>query len=415
MTIKPPVRRFTAREALKYIGPGLLVTIGFIDPGNWAANIAAGSIYGYKLLWVLTLATFFLVVLQHNAAHLGIATGLCLSEAVTAYFPKTGGRVILGTAVAAAVCTALAEILGAGIALQMLFQIPLKIGACLAAAFVLIMLATNSYRYLERWLVGFVSLIGLAFLYELFLPRVPWGQAASGWIIPAFPAGALPIIMSVLGAVVMPHNLFLHSEIIQSREWYREDEKTIRHQLKFELFDTLFSMGIGWVINSAMVIVAAATFFSRKIAVNDLAQAQTMLEPLLGRGSQIVFALALLFAGIASAVTAGMSGGTIVAGIFGRAYDLKENVSRVGVGVTILGGLAFIFLLQDAFKGLLLSQMLLSIQLPITIFTLIALTSSKKVMGRFANPKGSRIVLALVGAVVVGLNVLLILNLAGIL
>ena len=414
MTINPPVRRSTAREILKYLGPGLLVTIGFIDPGNWAANIAAGSIYGYKLLWVLTLATFFLVVLQHNSAHLGIATGLCLSEAVTAYFPKTGGRVILGTAVAAAVCTALAEILGAGIALQMLFGIPLRIGACLSSAFVLIMLATNSYRYLERWLVGFVSLIGLGFLYELFLPRVPWGQAAAGWVIPAFPAGALPIIMSALGAVVMPHNLFLHSEIIQSREWYREDEKTIRHQLKFELFDTLFSMGIGWVINSAMVIVAAATFFSRKIAVNDLAQAQTMLQPLLGRGSQLVFALTLLFAGIASAVTAGMSGGTIVAGIFGRAYDLKETVSRVGVGITILGGLAFIFVLQDAFKGLLLSQMLLSVQLPITIFTLIALTSSKKVMGRFVNALSTKIVLAVVGTVVVGLNVLLLLNLSGI-
>jgi manganese transport protein len=415
MTIKPPVRRFSAREALKYVGPGLLVTIGFIDPGNWAANIAAGSIYGYKLLWVLTLATFFLVVLQHNAAHLGIATGLCLSEAVTAYFPKMGGRIILGTSVAAAVSTALAEILGSGIALQMLFGIPLRVGSCLAAFFVLIMLATNSYKYLERWLVGFVSLIGLGFLYELFLPRVPWGQAAAGWVTPAFPAGALPIIMSALGAVVMPHNLFLHSEIIQSREWYREDEKTIRHQLKFELFDTLFSMGIGWVINSAMVIVAAATFFSRKIAVNDLAQAQVMLAPLLGRGSQVVFALALLFAGIASAVTAGMSGGTIVAGMSGRAYDLKENVSRVGVGVTILGGLAFIFVLQDAFKGLLLSQMLLSVQLPITIFTLIALTSSKKVMGRFVNALSTKIVLVVVGTVVVGLNVLLILDLTGIL
>jgi manganese transport protein len=185
--------------------------------------------------------------------------------------------------------------------------------------------------------------------------------------------------------------------------------------LKFELFDTLFSMGIGWVINSAMVIVAAATFFSRKIAVTDLAQAQEMLAPLLGRGSQLVFALALLFAGIASAVTAGMSGGTIVAGMSGRAYDLKENVSRVGVGVTILGGLAFIFVLQDAFKGLLLSQMLLSVQLPITIFTLIALTSSKKVMGRFVNALSTKILLAVVGTVVVGLNVLLILDLSGIL
>jgi manganese transport protein len=415
MTIKPPVRSFRAREVLKYIGPGLLVTIGFIDPGNWAANIAVGSTFGYKLLWVLTLGTVFLVLLQHNAAHLGIATGLCLSEAVTAYFPRWGGRIIQGTAVAASICTALAEILGAGIALQMLFRIPLKIGSGMAAVFVLVMLFTNSYRYLERWLVGFVSLIGLAFLYELFLPRVSWGQVAPGWIIPALPAGAMLLIMSTLGAVVMPHNLFLHSEIIQSREWNLTDEKTIRHQLKFELFDTLFSMGVGWVINSAMVIVAAATFFSRKISVTDLAQAEAMLEPILGRSARLIFALALLFAGVASAVTAGMSGGTIAAGIAGRPYDIKQKHSRAGVGITILGGLIFIFFLKDAFQGLLLSQMLLSVQLPITIFSLIALTSSKKVMGRFANSKGHRTLLVGVGAIVVGLNVLLLLNVLGIL
>jgi len=215
--------------------------------------------------------------------------------------------------------------------------------------------------------------------------------------------------------VVMPHNLFLHSEIIQSREWYREDEKTIAHQLKFELFDTLFSMGIGWVINSAMVIVAAATFFTRKLAVNDLAQAQVMLEPLLGRGSQLVFALALLFAGIASAVTAGMSGGTIVSGMFSRAYDLKEKASRIGVAVTILGGLAVVFLLKDTFQGLLASQMLLSVQLPITIFSLIALTSSKKVMGRFANSRLNLVTLSAVGGIVIVLNILLLLSVVGVL
>lgn len=410
MTTDKHAWRFTAREILQYVGPGLLVTIGFIDPGNWAANIAAGSGYGYRLLWIVSLGTVFLMVLQHNAAHLGIASGLCLSEAVTRHLPRAGGRIILGTAVVAAISTALAEILGAGIALNMLFRVPVKIGAVLAAVFVLIMLGTNSYRYLERWLIGFVSLIGLAFLYELTLVQVPWAETAVSWVRPSFPRGAMPIIMCVLGAVVMPHNLFLHSEIIQSRQWNRTDEKTIRHQLKFEMFDTLFSMIVGWVINSALVIIAAATFFAQRIPVNDLSQAEIMLRPLLGRSASLVFAVALLFAGVASAVTAGMSGGSIAAGAFGKPYDLKESWSRAGVAVTILGGLAFIFVIGDIFQGLLLSQMLLSVQLPITIFTLITLTSSRTVMGKFANSRSNRALLLTIGTVVVLLNVLLLLS-----
>jgi manganese transport protein len=401
--------RFPAREILKYIGPGLLVTVGFIDPGNWASNIAAGSTYGFRVLWIVTLSTVFLVLLQHNAAHLGIASGLCLAEAVTRHFPKPGGRLILGSAMIAVVSTALAEILGAGIALAMLFHIPVKVGAGLAAVFVLVMLETNSYRYLERWLIGFVSLIGLAFLYELTLVKIPWGSVAAGWVTPVIPAGSMPLLMSVLGAVVMPHNIFLHSEIIQSRRWDRENEATIRHQLKFEMFDTLTSMVIGWLINSSMIIVAAAVFFADRVKVGDLARAEALLRPVLGRAAGVVFAVALLAAGLAAAVTAGMTGATIAAGAAGKPYDMKENRSRAGATVTILGALAVVFFLRDTFRGLIASQMLLSIQLPITIFSLIALTSSRKVMGRFANTRANLVSLLVVGGLVVLLNILLLL------
>ncbi|MDP4186181.1 MAG: Nramp family divalent metal transporter, partial [Bacteroidota bacterium] len=237
--------RFGALDILQYIGPGLLVTVGFIDPGNWASNLAAGAGFGYSLLWMVSLSTLMLIVLQHNVAHLGIATGLCLSEAATIHLKPVYSKLVLFSAILASVSTSLAEILGAAIALNMLFSVPMKIGAILVVAFVLIMLFTNSYRMIEKWIIGFVSIIGLSFIYELTLVNIDWGAAAKGWCVPAFPNHSMLIIMSVLGAVVMPHNLFLHSEIIQSRQWNLKDEKVIRKQLDYEFFDTLFSMLIG--------------------------------------------------------------------------------------------------------------------------------------------------------------------------
>jgi len=218
-------RIFGASDILKYIGPGLLVTVGFTDPGNWASNIAAGSEYGYTLLWVVTLSTIMLTVLQHNVAHLGIATGYCLSEAATIYTNRRISRIMLSFAELASIATSLAEILGGAIALQMLFKIPIRIGAVMVTIFVIIMLFSHSYRKIEKWIIAFVSIIGIAFLYELFLVDVDWGKAAVSSIKPSIPRGSMLLLMSVLGAVVMPHNLFLHSEIIQSRQWHLEDEK----------------------------------------------------------------------------------------------------------------------------------------------------------------------------------------------
>lgn len=399
-----------ARDILKYIGPGLIVTVGFIDPGNWASNVAAGSSYGYTLLWMVTLSTIMLIFLQHNAAHLGIATGLCLSEAATAHLSPVVSRTVLGSALLAAVSTALAELLGGAIALKMLFGIPIAIGALMTLAVVLWMLFSNSYRRLERIIIGFVSLIGIGFIFELSLIDVSWGAAARGWVIPAFPAGSLPIIMSVLGAVVMPHNLFLHSEIIQSRQWQLEDEKVIKKQLRYEFLDTLFSMLVGWAINSAMILVAAAVFFAASTPVTELEQAEAMLRPLLGSAAAVVFALALLFAGISSSVTAGMAGGSIAAGIFREPYDLKDSHSRLGVALTL--GVAFvaILLITDPFQGLVVSQILLSIQLPWTIFLQIYLTSSEKVMGTHRNSRADNIVLWIVAAVVTALNIALLVS-----
>src|SRR5664280_1365731 len=396
---------FGALDIFKYIGPGLLVTVGFIDPGNWAANIATGSEFGYTLLWVVSLSTVMLIVLQHNVAHLGIATGLCLSEAATINLKPWISKSVLSFAVLASVSTSLAEILGGSIALNMLFNVPVKIGAVLVTIFVMIMLFSNSYQKIERWIIGFVSIIGLSFLYELFLVRVDWVQAGISWVKPSIPGGSILLIMSVLGAVVMPHNLFLHSEIIQSRQWNLKDEKIIKKQLRFEFADTLFSMIIGWAINSAMILLAAATFFTKSQKVEELQQAEKLLEPLLGSNASVVFAVALLFAGVASTITSGMAGGSIVSGMYSEPYDVKDNHSRIGVLISLLGALILIFFIRDPFKGLILSQVFLSIQLPFTIAIQVYLTSSKKVMGKYANSRFLVGLLLTIAGIVTFLNI----------
>ena len=387
-----------------------MVTVGFIDPGNWASNIAAGSEYGYLLLWMITLSTIMLIVLQHNAAHLGIVTGKCLSEAASENLSGWLKNVILLTAIGAAISTALAEILGGAIALNMLFKLPIKLGAIVIMAVALILQFTNSYRKIEKLIIGFVSLIGLSFLFEICIVHIDWGAAVIGWVTPTFPQNSMPIIMSVLGAVVMPHNLFLHSEIIQSRQWNLQDDSVIREQLKYEFGDTLFSMIIGWAINSAMILLAAATFFTNQTAVSDLSQAETLLRPLLGNAASLVFALALLFAGVASSITAGMAGGSIFAGIFSEPYNITDNHTRAGILITIVPTALIILLIKAPFQGLIYSQMLLSIQLPITIFTLIYLTSSKKVMGKYANTKLDRVLLWSIAIIVTALNIALLIS-----
>lgn len=395
-------------DFFKYIGPGLLVTVGFIDPGNWASNFAAGADFGYSLLWVITLSTIMLIVLQHNVAHLGIVTGLCLSEAATKYTPKWVSRPILGTAVLASISTSLAEILGGAIALEMLFDIPVIWGSLLTAFFVTIMLFTNSYKRIERSIIAFVSVIGLSFLYELFLVDIDWPLAARSWVTPSIPEGSLLVIMSVLGAVVMPHNLFLHSEVVQSREYNKKDDASIRKLLKYEFYDTLFSMGVGWAINSAMILLAAATFFAHHIEVEELQQANSLLEPLLGNQAATIFALALLMAGISSTVTSGMAAGSIFAGMFGESYHVKDVHSRVGILLSLGIALIVILFIENPFQGLIISQMILSIQLPFTIFLQVGLTSSKRVMGKYANSRWSSFVLYTMAVVVSVLNLALL-------
>lgn len=399
-----------ALEILKYIGPGFLVTIGFIDPGNWATNMAGGSQFGYALLWTVTFSTVMLIFLQHNAAHLGIATGLCISEAATRYFRPRTSRIILGTAMAASVSTSFAEIFGTAVGLNLLFRLPVPVGALLTSAVVYALLITNSYRKIEKWIIGFVSLIGLSYILELSLVQVDWPAAVRGLFVPSFPEGSIYFIMGIMGAVVMPHNLFLHSEVIQSRQWNLKDKAVIRRQLKFEFTDTLVSMIAGWAINCSMIILAASVFWKNHVTVTDITQAQNTLKPLAGDLQSVIFGVALVFAGVSSSLTSGMAGGSIFSGIFREPFNLKDRHTRIGIGISLFIPLAFILLTKDPYRSMVFSQVLLGIQLPITIFTLLRLTSSRKVMKDFRNSPVENAVLWSIAAAMTVLNLVLFAN-----
>lgn len=352
-----------------------------------------------------------LIIIQHNVAHLGIVTGLCLSEATNKYMPRVLSRPILISAMLASISTSLAEVLGGAIALRMLFGMPIKVGAVIVTVVCLGMLLTNTYSKIERWIIMFVSIIGLSFLYELALVDVQWEAAIEGWIKPTFPENSMLIIMSVLGAVSCPTICFFTRKSYRAANGNLEDESVIKKQLKYEFYDTLLSMVIGWAINSAMIILAAATFFKQNIAVDELDQAQQLLVPLVGNNAGIIFAGALLLAGISSTITSGIAGASIFAGLYGEAYNHKDLHSKLGVLLSFIPALLIIFVVGDPFKGLIYSQMLLSIQLPITVFTQVYLTSSKKVMGKFVNSRSTTIILVTLGALVTFLNIALLISL----
>ena len=391
-------------DIFRSLGPGLIVAVGFVDPGNWASNVAAGSEYGYQLLWVVTLSTIMLIILQHNAAHLGIVSGKCLSEASTAYMDRRLKNFILTTAMLAAVSTGLAELLGGAIALEMLFGLPLRVGAFLMLCLTLYLQFSHSYARVEKIIVFFVSVIGIAFMAEAGLVPVDWGAASRGWVTPSIPEGA----MSVLGSVIMPHNLFLHSEVVQSQQFHLKGPVTIEKKLKTEYIDTIFSMGVGWAINSAIIFVAASAFFANGIAVDDLSQAGVLLTPLIGPLSADIFGVALLFAGIAASLTSSMAGGCIFAGMLGEPYDSADRHTRLGSLLTMIPAFLIILFISSPFEGLIWSQTFLSIQLPFTVFTLLYLTSSRKVMGRYANKGYTKILLWSIGILVTFFNLLLL-------
>lgn len=403
----------TLRQVFSYLGPGFFVTVGFIDPGNWATNIAGGSHFGYDLLWVITLSTIILILWQHMSAHLGIVKGKCLAEAVHEHVRPAPRAIYGSTAMAACVATALAEILGAAVGLNVLFGLEVKTAAILSVSFVTLMIWFQRYKSLEKLIVAFVSAIGFCYLIELYLVKPDWTAAAIHTFVPKVNSSSIVIAMGMLGAVVMPHNMYLHSEVIQNRQWKGKSESETRRLLRFEFVDTLVAMLAGMAINAAMVIVAAAVFGRHGVIVTDLRQASETLVPLAGRLASVVFGAALLLAGISSSITAGVAGGTTFSGYLGKTTSLESRPFRVGMILTLWVATGAIMLVTNTFQALIISQVCLSIQLPLTMLPLFLLTRSRNVMGQFANGWLENGAMIITGLVIVFLNVLLVYQVFG--
>ncbi len=403
------------------MGPGFLVTIGFIDPGNIATNVVAGAAFGYRLLWVVPLGTLILILFQEMAARLGVSQRLCLSEAVCpmvgpAWSIPLGGLALVGSA-----ATVLAELLGAAVGLNLLFGLPLLAGGLLTAVVVTAVIWSQEYHHVEDLIVAMVGLIGLAYLVEIFLSRPAWGEVAHYLAVPHLDHASAYAAISVLGAIVMPSNLYLHSAIVQSRNWSG-------NRMRHEFFDTTVSMVVGGVINAAIIIVAAAVFYRHGLPVNGLDDAARTLEPIAGALARTVFALALILAGLASGITGAMAGSYAAGGFFpwrrrrgARRPSVDLGGSPAGaspepgwhhasgpfrVGFLVVLGLAVagLALTRNPLSTMVLSQALLGVMLPFTIIPLLILTSRPALMGKWVNPPVVKVLGWAIAAVVIGLN-----------
>lgn len=401
------VRDLFSRELLRYLGPGFIVTIGFIDPGNWATNIAGGSEFGYTLLWVVSLSTLMLIFLQHLSAKLGIVTGRSLAANVRARLPRPVAWVAGVTIVLACVATDLAEYLGAALGFFLLFGLPLWLGAPITVALVFIAILGQQYHRLERMIVVFLAIIAGCYVIELFLVGPDWAAAAPRWTIPSVDGASILVALGMLGAIVMPHNIYVHSNVIQSRDWDLRPESH-RRIMNYELIDTTLAMGMGWLVNSAMIIVAAAVFFTGGVQVSSIEQASATLEPLVGPLSRFLFGIALLVAGLASSITSSLAEANVVTGYLGRPEDPRSRSYRVGLVITSLPAMVVIAVGVDAYMALIVSQVMLSIQLPFTIIPLLWLARSRRVMGDHRTGPVQMSIGGLLAGIIIGLNVYLL-------
>ena len=396
-----------SRELFRYLGPGFVVTIGFIDPGNWATNIAGGSQFGFQLLWVVSLSTLMLIFLQHMSAKLGIITGRSLAVNIRAHAPRWLTWLLGLTIAAACVATALAEYLGAALGFNLLFGLPLWIGAPLTLGLVYLAILGQQYHRLERLILIFLAVIAGCYIVELFIVKPDMLEAAPHWVVPEVSGASILVALGMLGAIVMPHNIYLHSNVIQSRDWDVDASRRAR-LMHFELADTTLSMGMGWLVNSAMIIVAAAVFYEAGVTVTSIEQASETLEPLVGSAAQLIFGIALLAAGLSSSVTASLAEANIVTGFLGRPEDPRSRTYKIGLVVLTLPAMVLIAIGLDAYKALIVSQVILSLQLPFTIIPLLWLSRSRRVMGAERTGTLTTTIGILVAALIIGLNVFLL-------
>jgi len=404
------MKKLPFRKLLRFLGPGFIVTVGFIDPGNWATNIEGGSKFGYQLLWVITLSTFMLIIIQHMAAKLGIATGKSLAVNIRENFSRPISAFLGVTIVLACVATDVAELIGGAIGFNLLFNFPLWLGALVTVLLEVFLIISQRYHRLEAIIIGFLAIIGICYIIEILIVKPDWSVVAPSIIIPKIDRTSIYIAMGILGAVVMPHNVFLHSNVIHSRKWgISENEKLAL--IRYEKIDTISAMLMGWVVNSAMIIVAAAVFFNNHVVVDSIEQASATLKPLAGPLAGLLFAIALVFAGVGSSITSSMAEVNVITGFLGKPEDPRTLLYKFSVFITAIPSFLIIVFSLDTFHILIFSQVVLSVQLPFTLIPLLILCRNKNLMGNLRSNYKEFITALIISTIVILLNLYLLYSL----
>ncbi len=394
------------RRLFSFMGPAYLVSIGYMDPGNWATDIEGGSRFGYTLIWVLLMSNLMAVLLQTLSARMGIVTGYDLAQGCRREYPPFLRFILWILAEIAIAATDLAEALGTILGLNLLFGLPLLWGCVVTAldTFLLLLIQRWGVRRMEAFIVMLVGTIGLCFFIEIFLARPDWAGIGAGFL-PQLQPGALYIAVGIIGATVMPHNLYLHSSLVQSRDVSRTYTGK-SEAAKFNLVDSLIALNAAFLVNAAILVMSAANFHSRGILVTEIQQAHDLLQPLLGSHvAPLAFGIALLASGQSSTLTGTISGQVIMEGFLNIRMRpwLRRLLTR---SVALIPAVIVIALKgnEGTYQLLILSQVILSLQLPFAVIPLIHFTSDRGKMGPFANPVPVRVLAWGVAAVIVGLN-----------
>lgn len=399
------------KKLFAFMGPAYLVSVGYMDPGNWATDIAGGSQFGYKLLWVLLMSNLMALLLQSLSAKLGLVRGLDLAQASRQAYPKTINFFNWFLAEIAIAACDLAEVIGMAIGLQLLFGLPLLAGVSISVADTLLLLVLSRYgmRKMEAFILALVATIGIAFIVELILAKPDGLELVKGFI-PSMPNNtALYIAIGIIGATVMPHNLYLHSSLVQTRKIDRS-LKGIKDAIKFNFIDTFIALNMALFVNGAILILAAAAFYTTgNTDVSEIQDAHKLLENILGSTAPTLFAIALIAAGQSSTLTGTLSGQIVMEGYLNLRIQpwLRRLITRL---IAIVPAFLVIYLLGEDATGelLILSQVILSLQLGFAVIPLIHLTSNKKQMGEFANKLWVKILAWLIALTIVSLNAKLV-------
>src|SRR6478672_11247282 len=400
------------RTLLAFAGPGMMVAVGYMDPGNWATDLAGGARFGYLLLSVILISNLMAMLLQHLALKLGIVTGRDLAQACRDHYPRPVVIFLwILCEIAIAACD-LAEVIGSAIALNLLFHIPITVGVVLTAFDVLVVLflQTKGFRWLEALVIVLIATIGLCFLFEVVISK-PSLAGVIGGFVPSIDIVRDPkmlyIAMGILGATVMPHNLYLHSSIVQTRR-YEETAAGKREAVRFAFLDSTIALTFALFINAAILIVAAASFHtSGHTDVAEIQQAYTLLTPLLGvGGASAVFALALLASGQNSTLTGTLAGQIVMEGFLQlRLRPWMRRLITRGLAIVPAVIVAILYGESGTAKLLVVSQVVLSVQLSFAVFPLVRFTSDRVKMGAFANPGWLKLLAWATALLIAGLNV----------